>query len=238
MGMAIFWGGLAGFANLLGALIVLRIQLSSKIIGYIMALGTGALIGAVAFELLADALELGSMYDIALGFLGGALIFTVADSIISRRGGKHRKRSSDQGEESSGLAIFIGTIMDAIPETAMIGLSLLSGQVSFALVLAIFISNIPEGLSSTTGLKSNGYSTKKILIMWASVLLMSMMSALAGFTLLGEASGHMQALVNAFAAGGILAMVASTMMPEAYEKGGPIVGFITAVGLFITLLLQ
>lgn len=161
MGMAIFWGGLAGFANLLGALIVLRIQLSSKIIGYIMALGTGALIGAVAFELLADALELGSMYDIALGFLGGALIFTVADSIISRRGGKHRKRSSDQGEESSGLAIFIGTIMDAIPETAMIGLSLLSGQVSFALVLAIFISNIPEGLSSTTGLKSNQWLLDK-----------------------------------------------------------------------------
>lgn len=104
------------------------------------------------------------MADIALGFLGGAIIFTLADSILAKRGAKHRKRSSNQGEESSGLAIFIGTIMDAIPETAMIGLSLLSGNVSLALVLAIFISNIPEGLSSTTGLKQAGYSTKKLVL--------------------------------------------------------------------------
>lgn len=235
---ALVWGGVAGFANLLGALIVLRFTLPTQLIGYIMALGTGALLGAVSFELLGDALRLGSMADIALGFLGGAIIFTLADSILAKRGAKHRKRSSNQGEESSGLAIFIGTIMDAIPETAMIGLSLLSGNVSLALVLAIFISNIPEGLSSTTGLKQAGYSTKKVSIMWCAVVAMSMLSSLAGFTFLGDSSVHVQAVVNAFAAGGILAMVASTMMPEAYEKGGPIVGFVTALGLFITLLLQ
>lgn len=81
---ALVWGGVAGFANLLGALIVLRFTLPTQLIGYLMALGTGALLGAVSFELLGDALRLGSMADIALGFLGGAIIFTLADSILAK----------------------------------------------------------------------------------------------------------------------------------------------------------
>lgn len=243
MGEAVLWGAIAGAANLIGAIIVLAMPLPQRLIAYIMALGTGALIGAVAFELLGEAMEISGLIQIALGFLGGAAVFTIFDIFISNRGARHRKRSGNAGRapdaSNSGMAIFIGTIMDAIPETAMIGLGLAAGNgVSAALIAAIFISNLPEGISSTTGLKKGGFSTKKVLFMWGFVLLASALSSLAGFTLLDQVSGDTQAILSSFAAGAIIAMISSTMMPEAYEKAGPVVGFITACGIFITLMLQ
>ena len=241
MSEALLWGAVAGAANLLGAVIVLLTSLPKKLIGYVMALGTGALIGAVSYDLLEEALELSGLKEIAFGFLGGAIIFTIFDMIVNRKGAQHRKRSGEGNASpdgsGSGMAIFIGTIMDAIPETAMIGLGLISGNVNAALVTAIFISNVPEGLSSTAGLRKGGFSKKKILMMWLLVLVASALSSLAGYVFLDHASDSMKAILRAFAAGGIIAMIASTMAPEAYEKGGPIVGFITACGIFITLLL-
>lgn len=243
MGTALLWGAIAGAANLIGALIVLAVSLPQRLIAYIMALGTGALIGAVAFELLGEAVEISGLMQIALGFLGGAAVFTIFDIFISNRGARHRKRSGHAGHapdaSNSGMAIFIGTIMDAIPETAMIGLGLAAGNgVSVALIAAIFISNLPEGISSTTGLKKGGFSTKKVLFMWGFVLLASALSSLAGYSLLDQVSEDTQAILSSFAAGAIIAMISSTMMPEAYEKAGPVVGFITACGIFITLMLQ
>lgn len=243
MGEALLWGGIAGAANLLGAVIVLLVSLPQRLIAYIMALGTGALIGAVAYELLGEAMEISGLTQIAFGFLGGAALFTLFDILVSRNGGLHRKRSGHSSEKpdgpSSGMAIFIGTIMDAIPETAMIGLALASGNgVSVALIAAIFISNLPEGISSTSGLKKSGFSTTKVLIMWGFVLAASALSSLAGYSLLDLMTEDAQAILSSFAAGAIIAMICSTMMPEAYEKAGPIVGFITACGIFITLLLQ
>ncbi|MGK7377494.1 ZIP family metal transporter [Planococcus sp. 1R117A] len=245
MGQALFWGAVAGGANLLGALIVMAVALPQKLIGYIMALGTGALIGAVAFELLVEAMEISGLMYIALGFLGGALIFTFLDILVTRKGGMHRKRSGhgkdapSNSEASAGMAIFLGTIMDAIPETAMIGLGLAQGGgIGFALIAAVFISNLPEGISSTTGLQKGGFHKKKVLFMWVFVVVVSALSSLIGYTFLENAPTDIQALISAFAAGGIIAMVASTMMPEAHEKGGPITGFITALGIFITLMLQ
>lgn len=245
MEQALFWGALAGSANLLGALLVLWLPLNQRIIAGIMALGTGALIGAVVYGLLGEALAIGTILDIALGFLGGAALFAAVDIIISRKGGLHRKRSG-HGRDApsavatgSGLAIFIGTVMDAIPETAIIGLSLLqNGEVSAVLIAAIFISNLPEGISSTSGLKKAGYSIPSIVLMWLAVLIASSLSSLAGYTLLAEASVDMQAILASFAAGAIIAMVSATMLPEAYEKAGPIVGFLTACGFFIALILH
>ncbi|HEX7063452.1 MAG TPA: ZIP family metal transporter [Bacillales bacterium] len=242
---AVLWGGIAGSATLLGALTIMLFSIRSSIIGYIMALGTGALIGATAYELLGDAVELSGFKEAAFGFLGGALVFTIFDYMVSNKGGQKRKSSDGSAESmsssasNSGLAILIGTIMDAIPESAMIGLSLAGGgTVSFALVVAIFISNFPEGLSSTVGLKKSGFSRNKIMMMWVVVLLISALSALGGAALLESASNSVKAVMSAFAGGGIIAMVASTMMPEAYNEGGPSVGFITAAGVFIALVLH
>lgn len=245
MGTALFWGAIAGSANLLGAIIVLIVTFPQRLIAYVMALGTGALIGVVSFELLGKAMEMGGLGVIALGFIGGAAIFTAFDALISRKGGMHRKRSGHgnekllDSEEGSGLAIFIGTVMDAIPESAMIGLGIArGGGVGVALITAIFISNLPEAISSTTGLKKGGYSTKKVITMWVLVLIASTLSSFFGYWLLENAAESTQAIIASFAAGAIVAMIASTMMPEAHEKGGPIVGLITAIGIFITLLLR
>ncbi|MRH44279.1 ZIP family metal transporter [Aquibacillus halophilus] len=238
---AILWGTIAASATLVGALIVLQFSIPKKIIGYIMALGTGALIGATTYELLEGALEMSGFLQIAIGFLGGALAFTVVDIIVSRKGGKKRKEPEKNNEDdstNSGLGIFIGTIMDTLPESAMIGMSLIGGEsVSLALVISIFISNLPEGLSSTVGLQKSGYSKKKIILLWLLVVFFSALSSLGGVLLQG-ASNDIKAIMSAFAGGAIISMVASTMMPEAFKEGGPGVGFITAIGVFISLWLH
>jgi len=256
---AILWGTLAASATMFGAILALKLSMPKRIIGYIMALGTGALIGATTYELLEGSLEISGLKEVAIGFLGGSLIFTLLDYFISHKGGHQRKgsdrtdshggkaqnESSDEKMDSdikgktSGMGIFIGTVMDTLPESAMIGMSLIGGgSVSLALVVSVFISNIPEGLSSTVGLRKSGFSKKKIMIMWFFVVFFSALSSLAGATLLEMATDSIKAIVSSFAGGAIIAMIASTMMPEAYKEGGPSVGFITTIGVFIALWLH
>ena len=235
---AIFWGAISGSAVLLGALVALFIPIKKNIIGYIMAFGTGVLIGAAAYELLGESIHTGGMVPTAIGFGAGAIVFTVLDLWISKRGAKGRKRSNGTEENSSGIAIFIGTVMDAIPESIMLGASILGGgSVSFLLVVAIFISNIPEGLSSTKGLLSSQYSRGKIFLLWLAVLAISALASGGGYLFLDHASESVMAIVATFAAGGIIAMV-SSMMPEAYEDSGPITGIFASAGLLVSLLLD
>ncbi|WP_114571635.1 ZIP family metal transporter [Exiguobacterium flavidum] len=230
------WGALAGGAVLLGALIALYIPLKKRLIGYVMSFGTGILIGAATFELLDEALAKSTTLVVGLSFLAGALVFTVFDLWVSAKGGSKRKRSAG-GNEGTGTAIFFGTILDAIPESIMIGASLLSGNVSAALVAAIFVSNVPEGLSSTTGLKKDGFSKERILFMWGAVWLISALSSLAGYSILSHLPDDNFAMIGAFASGGIIAMLASTMMPEAHEEGGTIVGLFASLGLITAIVL-
>ncbi|MGG0739584.1 ZIP family metal transporter [Niallia taxi] len=240
MWSAAMWGGISGSAVLLGALAALLLPIKRRIIGFIMAFGTGVLIGASTYELLGDAVESGGLLPTSLGFLAGAVVFFGLDLLVSRKGAKDRKRSTgDKEGNQSGIAIFIGTVMDAIPESIMIGASLIGqNSVSALLVIAIFISNIPEGLSSTTGLLKSNYSKKKILMLWISVLVISTASSFCGYVFLDHASEELMAAIGAFAGGGIIAMVGSTMMPEAYEEGGSITGLITALGLLTSLILD
>jgi zinc transporter, ZIP family len=130
-------------------------------------------------------------------------------------------------------------VLDAIPESIMIGASLISGQgVSLLLVIAIFISNIPEGLSSTAGLKQDGYSKTKVMLLWLSVLVISTLASGAGYSFMDHASGYTTAIIASFAGGGIISMVSSSMMPEAYEEGGPLTGFMAALGMLCSLILD
>jgi zinc transporter, ZIP family len=236
---AALWGGIAGSAVFMGALTGVLFQIRKRWIGMIMAFGTGVLIGAATFELLRDAVEDSGLGPTTLGFLGGALLFTFVEYWISRKGGKERKRSRENPKGSSGLAIFFGTLIDAIPESVIIGVSLLEkGKVSLLLVIAIFISNFPEGLSSSVGLKKDGYSNKKILFLWFLVLVLSSVCSLLGFVFLQNTSHILISVIGAFAAGGVVSMVSSAMMPEAFEEGGPIVGLFASLGLLSSLILN
>jgi zinc transporter, ZIP family len=236
---ATIWGAISGSAVLLGALLSMFITIPKKIIGLIMAFGTGVLIGAASYELLGEAVEDGGIIPTSIGFISGALVFTIFDYIVSKNGASRRKRSVQQAVAGGGLAIFFGTIMDAIPESAMIGASLIEQQsVNVLLVISIFISNIPEGLSSTVGMKDSGYSNKKVLLLWIAVLVVSALASWGGYFLLDGVSENVMSGIAAFAGGGIIAMVASTMMPEAYEDSGPITGLIAALGLLASIILD
>ncbi|WP_405117785.1 ZIP family metal transporter [Paenibacillus sp. FSL H8-0317] len=240
MWTAFMWGGISASAVVIGALAALFLQIPKRVIGWIMAFGTGTLIGAATFELLGDALNDGGIIPTAIGFTAGAVVYTLFDLLISAKGGAGRKRSGRSGDSNqSGLGIFAGTVMDAIPESIMLGASLLAGNgVSVVLVVSIFVSNIPEGLSSTVGLQGSKYSRAKIMLMWLSVLLISAFAALGGYLFLEQLPEEMSAAIGAFAGGGIIAMICSTMMPEAFEEGGPVVGLIASMGLLVSLLLD
>jgi zinc transporter, ZIP family len=236
---AAMWGGISGSAVLIGALVAIFFPIKRKIIGFIMAFGTGVLIGAVAYELLEEPLQKGGIVATSIGFLSGAITFTLFDFLISQKGAHKRKRSNNMSSSGAGLAIFIGTVMDAIPESIMIGASLaVEKTVSVLLVAAIFISNIPEGLSSTSGLLESGYSKMKVFILWLTVLIISAGSSWGGFSFFTHASDELMAGIASFAGGGIIAMIGSTMMPEAYEEGGPLTGLIVSIGLLVSLILN
>lgn len=153
------WGLLAGGALLAGAIGGYYLRVPPRLIAAIMAFGSGVLISALSFELMDEALERGGFVSTAVGFLTGAVVYTAANYFLSHRGARHRKRSGDQqpSEEEhggSGLAIAVGALLDGIPESIVIGLSMLhGGAVSMAAVVAIFLSNLPEGLSSAAGMK-------------------------------------------------------------------------------------
>ncbi|PFA62104.1 hypothetical protein CN378_21015 [Bacillus sp. AFS015802] len=238
MFQAALWGGAASLSLLIGAFMGIFLHIPKKVVAYIMALGTGLIIGSATFDLLSEAEGKADLLYLISMFLLGALIFTLFEIFISKKGGSERKRSKKNPHGHSGLAIYVGTIMDAIPESIIIGVSFIESQsMQWVFIIAIFISNLPESLSSSIGLKLDQYSTKKILYLWGSVVILSSLSSMLGYVFLQNAPESTSYIIGAFGAGGLLAMVSSTMMPEAYEEGGPIVGFLSSLGIILSFIL-
>jgi zinc transporter, ZIP family len=235
MGAAFGWGLLGSSSLVLGGVLALRFRISGLVLGLVMAFGAGVLISAVAYELVEEAFETsGTLGSVALGLFVGALVFFVGDALIERLGGAHRKRSGGQQAGGSGLAIVLGIVLDGIPESVVIGLSLLGGAgVSVAVIVAVFLSNLPEAIAATTGLAASGWARRRILLLWVVVALVSALAALAGYGLFGDASPRTLAFLLAFAGGAVLTMLADTMMPEAFERGGKLVGLATTLGFAV-----
>ncbi len=240
---ASLWGLIAGAALLLGAVLGFMFNFSQRAIAWVMAFGSGVLLSALAFNLIDVAFARGGILPAAAGFIGGSIVYSIVNVLLARRGARHRKRSGGQqvseGEHpGSGFALAVGSLLDDIPEAIAIGLSLIEGgSVSLVTVIAVFISNVPEGMSSSAGMKKAGRSTRFVFSLWGGAALLCGLAALLGYAVFSNMPVEVIAFAIAVAAGGILAMLADTMMPEAYEGAHNFAGLITVVGFLIAFLL-
>ncbi|MEW5811403.1 MAG: ZIP family zinc transporter [Actinomycetota bacterium] len=238
------WGLLAGAALVIGAAIAWTVQVPTRVVAAVMAFGAGVLISALAFDLMDEAERSGGLLPTACGFLGGALAYVLANTALSRRGARHRKRShdrqpSEQQANGSGAAIAIGALLDGVPESVVLGISLIGGQgVGLPVLAAVFISNLPEGLSSAAGMKQAGRSARYVFGVWLGIALISGLSALVGYLLLDGAAPSLIAVITAVAAGAILAMIADTMVPEAFEETHVFTGLITTIGFLVAFAIE
>jgi ZIP family zinc transporter len=239
---AFLWGLLAGSALLVGALLGWFAPIPRRAIAGVMGFGAGVLLSALSFDLMGDAFSRGGAWPTALGFAAGAIVYAAANLALARRGAKHRKRSgkrqpSESEQDGSGLAIAVGALLDGIPESAAIGVSLLAGHgVGMVAVIAIFISNLPEGLSSSAGMKAAGRSAAYVFGIWVAIAVLSAISAALGAVIFKGAPAAVAATL-AVAAGAILTMIADTMVPEAFEESHDLAGLITVLGFLCAFLL-
>ena len=238
------WGLVGGLALVLGALVAWLVRVPPRVVGAIMAFGGGVLISALACELVDEAERTGGLGPTIGGFLGGAVVYSLANAGLARRGARHRKRSGDQQPSEdeaagSGAAIAVGALLDGIPESVVLGLSLLGGGgVGVGVLAAVFISNVPEGLSSAAGMKRAGRSAAYVFGVWGGIALASGLAALIGALVLQDASAGTLAAITAVAAGAILAMLADTMVPEAFETAHEYAGLITVAGFLAAFALS
>jgi zinc transporter, ZIP family len=221
------WGTLAASSLVIGALIALRFNIGLRAIGLIMGFGSGVLISALSFDLVQEAVEKSSGHGWVVGGFGG-------DQLIDHLGGGDRKDADGDQEGGSSLGIVLGSVLDGIPESMVIGLTIFEGgAVGAAYLAAVFISNLPESISSSSGLVSGGWEKSRVLWMWVAIALISGLASLAGYGLFQDSPPSTVAFVLAFAAGAILTMLAETMMPEAFEHGGKWVGVATTLGFAV-----
>jgi ZIP family zinc transporter len=210
-----------------------------------MAFGAGVLVAALTFSLIEEAYNLvNDLVPVVLGFTFGGLSYSIANYILNRKrsGTKNRKRSHGEnaggGKDASGVVLMIGSLMDNIPENMALGISIVAGgTVNIVLIAAIFISNFPEGLASSQGMKNNGKSIRKILLLWLVVVGIGTISSAIGFSILANVSKDIVSIALSYASGAILVMLSESMIPEAFEEGGSKVGLATMAGFAVAFVL-
>ena len=258
---SLLWGFIASIPLVIGCTVAIFVSLPKSIIAAIMAFGSGVLVAALTFSLIEEAFNLSqSIPPVIIGFILGGISYNVANRILdkkskpegnsSTRGTTHssgsavrkRKRSHGEnaggGKNTSGLSLLVGSVMDNIPENMALGISLVTGgAVNIVLIAAIFISNFPEGLASTEGMKSNGRSKKYILALWSIAVIIGMISTVIGFAFLSNTNPFVISIAISFASGAILVMLAESMIPEAFEEGGSKIGLAAMAGFAIAFIL-
>lgn len=231
---ALLWGLVGSSSLLVGAAIAYVRPPGQRTTALIMAFGVGVLISAVAYDLVEEAFNHGEGAYVFAGLAVGALTYYLVDLAIDRSGGEHRKRSTGAQADGSGAAIAAGSVLDGIPESVVLGTTLIGGGgIETAVLVAIFLSNLPEAMAATVGLRKAGTSARNVWAIWIATTLVSGAAAGIGYAVLGNADPNAVAVVQAFAAGALLTMLIDTMIPEAHEFGGRETGLVTVVGFAV-----
>jgi len=236
---ALLFGALASSALVFGGVLGAFWRASRATTGVLLAFASGTLFSALAFELYPIAVDRGGMIRATIGLLAGAATFVVFNTWLDRNvaptsvGGAERAEQHEVIREASGrgvsLALLASVTLDGIPENLTMGVSLRTGP-SFALLMAIFASNFPEALVGAMAMRDGGQSKRITIAIWSgAALLLALMVVLGEFLAEGFAPNGVAWLLS-FAGGAVLASLADTLMPEAFERGRPWNSFATAAG--------
>ena len=223
MGAALGWGVVAASSLVLGALLGLARKWPDRLVGLVLAFGAGALISAVSFELFEDGIAVGGAAAVGLGLAAGALTYFALSRIVEAKLG-----------DGGGPSLALGAFLDGIPEQLVLGIGIAAGEgVSISLLVAIFVSNLPEAIGSATDMRESGTKPFKIRRLWFAVAALCALATPAGFAIAENAGGHFKATVNGFAAGALLVMLVDSMIPESTSKSGRVAGLATTLGFAV-----
>jgi zinc transporter, ZIP family len=229
MGAALGWGALAASSLVIGGFLGLARRWKEDAVGLVLAFGAGALISAVSFDLAEEGVQVGGPGTVALGLAAGAMTYFLLDRVVERMGVR-----PGQSTSSAGPALALGALLDGIPEQAVLGIGIASGEgVGIGLLVAIFVSNLPEAIGATADLRDDGHPPKTIRRLWAVVAVVCTLATVGGWALADVSGGDLRAVINGFAAGALLVMLVDSMIPDARKKAGLPAGLVTVLGFAV-----
>ena len=256
MTAALFYGLLASSAFPIGVACGLALPIPRRTLAAIIAFGAGTLVVALSFELMAEAVEKGAIGFVLAGLLSGTLVCILLDTVLDRAARESPRVEGNDPQDVkpqaaaipetrtqanvSGMAVLVGTVLDGIPENAAIGMGLAADSgpgLGLVLLGTVFMSNLPGAIASTVGMRQSGRSAAYVIVAWSIVAIACTASCVAGYALLADLPAAGKSFLLALAAGGILAMLADTMFPEAFDNGGPWVALATSAGFACAIVL-
>lgn len=226
MGSALLWGAVAAASLVIGGALGLARDWPQRAVGLVLAFGAGALISAVSFDLAQEGAQIGGPESLAGGLAAGALTYYGLDRLIDR--------PRTGGQQGGGAALALGALLDGIPEQAVLGIGIASGEgVSVSLLLAVFVSNLPEAIGGSKDLRDAGRAPRSIRLLWVGVAAVCVLSTVVGYAIADTTSGDLRAAIDGFAAGSLLVMLIDSMIPEAAREGGRAAGLVTVLGFAV-----
>ena len=237
MAAALGWGALAASSLVVGAWLALVREWPGWLVGLVLSFGAGALIAAVSYELAQESFDLGDQGITALGLAAGALTFYLADGVISGHG--KRGRAGRKASAGAGTALALGAFLDGIPEQLVLGIGIAGGEgVGVGLLVAIFVSNLPEAIGSASDMRRAGRSEATILRLWIAVAAICTLATVVGYAIADATSHNVKAVIDGFAAGALLVMLVDSMIPEARRDAHRAAGLVTVLGFAVSAALS
>ena len=218
---ALLWAAVAASSLVIGGLLGVARQWPGEGVGLVLAFGAGALISAVSFDLAEEGAAIGGAGYVAIGLAAGAIAYFVASLQLDRRG-------------AGGTDLALGALLDGIPEQMVLGIGIAAGDgVGVGLLVAIFVSNLPESIGASDDLRKAGHPPGAIRRIWIGIAAVCTVAGVAGYALADAVSSDAQAVINGFAAGALLVMLVDSMIPEARDKAGRAAGLASVLGFAV-----